>query len=59
MNREARMATTRNDETKPKTIRTIKTFRFGTSKIDEKLARQTLREMMKEREQKQLRRAAK
>jgi|GEM_PF-3053374 len=53
------MTTTRNGETKPKKIRTIKTFRFGTSKIDEKLARQTLREMMKEREQKQLRRAAK
>jgi hypothetical protein len=47
------MATTRNTETKPKKIRTIQTFRFGTSNIDEKLARETLREMMKEREQKQ------
>ena len=53
MNREARMATTRNAETKPKKVRTIQTFRFGTSKIDIKLARKTLREMMKEREQKQ------
>jgi hypothetical protein len=46
------MATTRNAETRPKKIRTIQTVRFGKSKIDIKLARKTLREMMKEREQK-------
>jgi hypothetical protein len=39
--------------TKPKKIRTIQTVRFGTSKVDLKLARKTLREMMREREQKE------
>lgn len=53
MYRETPMATTREEETKPKKIRTIQTLRFGTSKVDVKLARKTLREMMKEREQKQ------
>jgi hypothetical protein len=50
---ETLMATTREAETRPKTIRTIQTLRFGTSNVDVKLARKTLREMMKEREQKQ------
>jgi len=53
MNSEVPMATTRNAETRPKTIRTIQTVRFGKSKVDIKLARKTLREMMKEREQKE------
>jgi len=47
------MATVRSTATKPKKIRTIQTVRFGTSKVDLKLARKTLREMMSEREQKQ------
>lgn len=45
------MATTRDAGTRPKKIRTIQTG-FGTTKVDIKLARKTLREMMKEREQK-------
>jgi hypothetical protein len=53
MIREELMATTRSTATKPKKIRTIQTVRFGTSKVDIKLARKTLQEMMKEREQKQ------
>jgi lactate dehydrogenase-like 2-hydroxyacid dehydrogenase len=55
MNRETPMAATREAEARPKKIRTIQTLRFGTSKVDVKLARKTLREMMKEREQKQRR----
>jgi hypothetical protein len=53
MNSEVPMATRRNAETRPKKIRTIQTFHFGKSKIDIKLARKTLREMMKEREQRE------
>jgi hypothetical protein len=53
MDREVTMATARSTATKPKKIRTIQTVRFGTSKVDLKLARKTLREMMSEREQKE------
>ncbi len=35
----------------PKKIRTIQTLRFGTSKVDLKLARKTLREMMREQKE--------
>jgi hypothetical protein len=47
------MATAGTTATKPKKIRTIQTVRFGTSKVDLKLARKTLREMMSEHEQKE------
>jgi hypothetical protein len=53
MIREAMMATTESAEERPKKIRTIQTVRIGKSKVNLKLARKTLREMMKEREQKQ------
>jgi hypothetical protein len=53
MNRELLMATARSTATKPLKVRTIQTVRFGTSKVDLKLARKTLREMMREREQKE------
>ncbi|MGH9421549.1 MAG: hypothetical protein ACRD3J_16345 [Thermoanaerobaculia bacterium] len=47
------MTTTESTEERPKKIRTIQTGRFGKSKVNMKLATKTLREMIKEREQKQ------
>ena len=45
------MTTAKSTPTKPKKIRTIQTVRFGTSKVDLKLARKTLREMMREQKE--------
>ena len=50
MIREATMSTTESTEERPKKIRTIQTVRIGKSKVNLKLARKTLREVMKKYE---------